>query len=279
MAFRNRSNLRGRRPPWLDRAADIRFVDFAGNGTTTLQFEAPTMGEASSELYQQGELWPSRPDAEDTGFDLLGDILAEVEANNADSDHFDRMLLHRLLHFKRVFSGPFREIDFSTRRNHSQLRSRISLTTLETVQGFLGETPATRRVRIVGNLDMIRVSTQTFAVRLDGGEEVRGVLPDGCIEEAKPLLNRRVLILGKTIYRASGGLLRIDADSITLSGDGSSLWSRMPSPGNLPSIYSNGANRKVYARVWRRSMANGPERRRTRKSRWRWRSCRDYRPQ
>lgn len=230
MAFRNRSSLQGRRPQWLDRAGDIRFVDHGGNGVSILYFEAPTLGEAAHELYQQGELWPSRPDGEDTCFDLLGDVLTDVAANNADSDHFDPMLLKRLMHFKRVFEGPFREINITSRRYDQRHPTQLTPSTLQTVQALLGETPAPRRVRIVGALDMIRVSTQTFGVCLDTGEEVRGVMIEGSIEDAKHLLNRRVRILGKAIFRASGRLLRIDADSMTLGEGEPSLWSRVPKP-------------------------------------------------
>lgn len=228
MALRGRSSLQGGRPQWLERAADIRFTDHGGNGSSVLYFEAPTLGDAARELYQQGELWPTRPDGEDTGFDLLGDVLADVSATNADSDHYDKTLLKRLMCFKRVFMGPFRQIELATRRYDAHNPSRLTPATLQTVETLLGVTPAAKRVRIVGTLDMIRVSTQTFGVRLDSGEEVRGVLPDGSIDEVKGLLNQRVLILGKAIYRASGRLLRIDADAVT-SGEGEpSLWSRVP---------------------------------------------------
>jgi hypothetical protein len=231
MALRNRGSLQGRRPPWLERAGDIRFLGHGGNGACELFFEAPTLGEAAHELYEQGELWPTRPDAADSGFDLLGDVLADVQANNADSDHFDPTLLRRLMRFKRVFAGPFRAVEIVSRRYDGRHPSRVSPDALEIVRGFLGETPAPSRARIVGALDMIRVSTQTFAVRLDGGEEVRGVLPEGSIEEVKSLLNQRVLILGKAVYRASGRLLRIDAESISLGEGEPSLWSRIPKPG------------------------------------------------
>jgi hypothetical protein len=232
MALRNRSSVQGRHPQWLDRAADIRFVDHDGNGQSVLYFEAPSLGESAKELYEQGELWPTRPDANDTGFDLLGDVLADVAANNADSDHFDPMLLRRILRLRRVFDGPFQEIDITSRRYDEQHPARMSPSTVQTAVAFLGVTPAQSRARIVGNLDMIRVSTQTFAIRLDTGEEVRGVLPEGSIEDVKQLLNRRVLLLGKAVYRASGRLLRVDAECVTLGENESALWSKMPRPGS-----------------------------------------------
>lgn len=230
MALRGRSSLQGGRPQWLERAADIRFTDHGGNGSSVLFFEAPTLGDAASELYQQGELWPTRPDGEDTGFDLLGDVLADVSATNADSDHYDKTLLKRLMCFKRVFMGPFRQIELTTRRYDTHHPSRLTPATLQTVQTLLGDTPAAKRVRIVGTLDMIRVSTQTFGVRLDKGEEVRGVMPDGSIDVVKGLLNQRVLILGKAIYRPSGRLLRVDAEEVSATTDKGSFFSTIPKP-------------------------------------------------
>jgi hypothetical protein len=230
MALRSRSSTAGRHPQWLDRAADIRFVGHDGNGQSVLYFEAPTLGDSAQEVYDQGELWPNRPAAEDTGFDLLGDVLADVGAKNADSDHFDPTLLRRILRFRRVLAGPFNEIDITSRRHDQRHPARMSPTTMQTAECFLGETPTPNRVRIVGNLDMIRVSTQTFGIRLDSEEEVRGVLPEGSIEAVKQLLNRRVLLLGKAVYRASGRLLRVDADSMALGENEQAFWSRMPRP-------------------------------------------------
>lgn len=231
MSFRQRSSLQGRRPPWLDRAGDIRFVDHSSKGGSVLLFEAPTFGDAAPELYQQGELWPTRPSGNDTGFDLFGDVLADVTTNNDDSEHFDPTLLKGLMRFKRVFTGPFRGMDFTSTRSDREQHLQLTPSTLQRVQTFLGETPSPRRVRIVGKLDMMRISTQTFVVHLDTGEEVRGILPDDGMDEAKSLLNQRVLILGKAVYRASGRLLRIEADSVTVGETESSLWSRIPKPG------------------------------------------------
>ncbi|MHB1034056.1 MAG: hypothetical protein ACYC35_08300 [Pirellulales bacterium] len=231
MALRNRSSVQGRTPLWLDRAADIRFAGHSGNGEVVLHFEIPTMGEAAAEIYRQQELWPTRPDAQDTGFDLLGDVLADVAARNADSEHFDPQLLTRIARFKKVLAGPYREISICSRRYAVDSPARISPETIATAQGFYARTPASRRTRLVGRLDMLRVSTQTFALRLDDGQEVRGVLPEGSIEEIKPLLDRRVLVLGKAVYRASERLLRVDADTISPGENEPSIWSQIPAPG------------------------------------------------
>ena len=53
-----------------------------------------------------------------------------------------------------------------------------------------------QRVRVVGTLDMLRASTQKFALRLDDGQEVRGVLVSGSIVDAAARMNSRALVLG-----------------------------------------------------------------------------------
>ena len=83
MGFLGRSRPPGRPPAWLVSASDVRFVGIDGGreGETILHFEAPRLGESADELYRQQEFWPSRPPAEDTGFDLLCDILGDVSAH------------------------------------------------------------------------------------------------------------------------------------------------------------------------------------------------------
>ncbi len=232
MALRNRSSLRGR-PAWLKRAGDIRFVDHQGNEESVLFFEAAPLGEAAPELYQQGELWPTRPDPADTGFDLLGDVLAEIAAENADSDRFDTSLLKRLLHFRRVFAGPFDEAQIESRRFDSKHRARLSPSVLRTAERFYANTPPPQRIRLVGTLDMVRASNLTFALQLDEDEEVRGVLLEGSIEELASLLNQRVLVLGKAVYRASGRILRIDTEEFRAAAGPDDFFSRLPQPPRL----------------------------------------------
>ena len=110
MAFQGASAPKGRRPLWLDAACDIRFVDHGGDDDTILYFEAPALGEAAEELYRQQELWPAKPAPEDTGFDLLGDVLAEIQRKNADSDKFDSPLLKGIESLRHGLNGIFQEM-------------------------------------------------------------------------------------------------------------------------------------------------------------------------
>src|SRR5213080_244411 len=76
MVFRGQSAAKGKRPRWLKAASEAWLVGVDGGEESVLTFEVPTLGEAAPELFRQGEFpWSNRPDPNDTGFDLLGDVL------------------------------------------------------------------------------------------------------------------------------------------------------------------------------------------------------------
>ena len=234
MALRNRSRVQGRQPAWLDRAADVRFVDHESNGITTLFFEAPCLGDAASEIYRQQELpgFSTRPVPEDTAFDLWGDVLDVVQQRDADSERYDHALLDRITRFQRVFGkrSPFTEIDLTSRRYSPGQPARFTPATIESAKSLLGRTPAPQRIRLVGQLDGIEASTQRLSLLLDGGEKVVGVFADDQIDAMQQLWRKRVLVLGTAIYRASGRLLRIDAEVVKPGEDEASVFTRLPTP-------------------------------------------------
>jgi hypothetical protein len=176
MAFRGHSGARGPRPRWLEAAADLRFIDHTGDDESVLVFEAPTLGEAAPELYEQREPWPTRPDPGDTGLDLLGDVVRDVAARDEDSDRFDRRLLGRLAGFVNVLRGGFREIRLGSNRHDATPPAIITPEVVRTAREFREATPPPQRVRGGGTLHMVRPSTQGFVLHLDDGQEVRGVL-------------------------------------------------------------------------------------------------------
>ncbi len=214
MAFESRSDAKGKRPRWLSAAADIRFLDHSGDDETVLHFSAPHLGEAAKVLYQQQEFWPSKPEPTDTGFDLLGDVVADIAINNADSERFDRPLLHQIERFKHGLNGTFQRISFTGQRIASASPAVINSDVVQTASRLFRNTPEPQQTRVAGMLDMIRSSTNAFAVKLENGDEVRAVLSEGKVSKLTELLEQSVLILGKAVYRPSGKLLRIDADEV-----------------------------------------------------------------
>jgi hypothetical protein len=259
MAMRSRSTQKGKRPAWLERATDIRFVGLEGDGeSSTLYFEAPPLGEAAAEFYSQKDLFWSPPSAEYTAFDLLGAALGDVESNDADSDRIDRPLLRRLLRFRHVFGGTFSSARFETPGRESDRKAHLDLLILRTAECLLDETPAPRQVRIVGKLDMVRASNQTFGLTLEGGQEVRGVLVDGSIEEMAPHLRKELLVFGRAVFRPSGRLLRVDADEFRPAQDSDRFFAKIPKPMSRARQKSKPRERERAAEWLRSAMGKWP---------------------
>lgn len=231
MAIRHRSKAKGRSPKWLDRVSDIKFVGYDGKQEACLYFEAPQIGEAAPEIYSQKTLFDEeRPDPNDTAFDLLGDVLNDVQRRDADSTHFDHPLLDRIVKFRRFFGtrqrGPFSEVDLITSRYPQDRSAKLTYEIVEAAMALRGTTPVDQRVRIVGKLDLLEASTQRFSVILQSGEKMVGVYEN--IEELHGLWKRQVVVQGALVYRPSGRPLRIDADTINEAHGEPAIFSRLP---------------------------------------------------
>lgn len=230
MAFRNRSKTSGKQPSWLKRASDLRFTGHGGNGFTQLKFELPTLQASAREIYDQQELFETgRPSGTWTGLDLLLQVLRDIDLVRADSDTFDPQLLRQVSKFKRFFSAsPFSgfRIAGSVPEVHGEVR--VTRTTAENSVRLYGRTPTPQRVRLVGTLDGLEASTQRFSLLLDSGDRVSGVYPDEISDLLRKLWKRRVLVLGTSIFRASGNLLRVEAESIEDGANASSIFSTPP---------------------------------------------------
>jgi hypothetical protein len=94
--------------------------------------------------------------------------------------------------------------------------------------GLAHSTPEPEQTRITGKLDMIRASTQSFALKLGDGQEVRGVLCDGDVADLADLFEKEVLVFGRAIYRPSGKLLRIDAEGVQKATEKDAFFARLP---------------------------------------------------
>ncbi len=228
MAVQGRSTISGRPRGWLQRASDIRFVDISGDVETVLHFEAPTIGQAAPELYKQAEFWPTKPDESSTGFDLFRKVISDVSESVKDSLLFDRQLLISLAGFRSALNGRYQEIGFIGRKKTD--KAVIDISTIEKAGELRDATPRSQMARILGRLDMIRWSNQSFELELENGERVYGILLSGEIDSLKDFGKQEVLVEGKVFYRPSGKLLRIEAVS-AISGEGTpKLWSKVPEP-------------------------------------------------
>lgn len=230
MAIQGRSSAKGARPRWLEAAAEVRFLEYGGEDRTILKFEAPRLVDAAPVLFEQRTFWPMLPDEQATGFDLLAAVLNDLSAGNDDSDRFDRGLLGQIGQFRQAVEGGFQELRLEKGSAPSSAPAVLNADVLTQAKTLWNATPPTQPVRVSGKLDMLRESTQSFALKLAQGEEVRGGFPEGDLTAVVPLFGKQVLVLGKAVFRASGRLLRIDATSITAASESDRFFSQLPAP-------------------------------------------------
>lgn len=231
MAVEGRGVLPGRRPYWVGAMSDIRFrAATAERDELVLMFEAPCLAAAAPHLYAQRDFWREPPEKDATALDLLSQVVADVGADNRDSDSYDGHVLRTLARFGRVFADSAdARIALCGRMAHPA-RTELTARTVDQAHALTGATPPPRALRLVGTLDMIRESTQGFAIRLEDGGELSGI-HSGSMAELAPLFGRRVLVHGRLIYRPSGRALRIDAERLEAADDSpNSLWTRLPEP-------------------------------------------------
>jgi hypothetical protein len=147
-------------------ASDVALIDVVGGEKTILSFDAPTLGDVAPSLFDQAEFASTnRPNPDDTGFDVLADVLRDVQQANTESDRFDTRLLSELEVARRIFDGSFSELVLTTRREPAF----INPATLVRAKQLHDKTPQPQAAIVVGKLDMIRdrvfVSTATSTSR------------------------------------------------------------------------------------------------------------------
>jgi hypothetical protein len=231
MVFRGQSIATGKRPGWLTAASDLWLVGVSGGEESVLTFEAPTLGDAAPELFRQGEFpWTSRPNPDDTGFDLLGDVLSDVATANSESERFDARLLIELWGTRTIFKRAYSDLTLISQRHGAHDPAILNSATLVTAKQLYDTTPRPQAAMIVGKLDMIRDSTQTFALIMEDGQEVRCMMAKEEVETLTPLFKHRVAVSGRAVFRASGRLLRLEAESVRDAAPSDRFFARVPKP-------------------------------------------------
>jgi hypothetical protein len=234
MAFVGRSRAAGRRRSWLNEAADVRLQGIDRGDEAVLYFTARPFGEIpelAKEMYSQVEIWPTRPEPTWSAVDALVSVIDDVAAERHDSERFDVSLLRHIQRFGRVLGGPVNDVRVEAKHRADAGLPRftsVNQPVIDHARSLSAATPRPRESRVVGVLDMIRQSTQSFAVRLADGEEVRGVLVEGDVGQIRGLFGKRVTIQGQAVFRPSGRLLRMDARAVIATEDESAFWSKAP---------------------------------------------------
>jgi hypothetical protein len=229
MGFLHSSRARGRIPACLKAAAEVHYLGHSANqaGGTLLHFEVPSFGSVAGELFEQKLLWEDGPKPEQTAFELLGAALSDVRKRQKESNRFDRGMLQRVSSYRHILRRGIVRIGLpDTELKES---GEIDQVAVEAASDLCAATPTPRRVRVVGRLDLM--AAKQAVLKLDVKEGVfvtavwEGIQP---VESLKDYFNRDVVIEGAGVFRASGSLLRIDADAIAFAGSQDEFFRQLP---------------------------------------------------
>jgi hypothetical protein len=222
-----RSTARGSLPSWLSAAADFEIVGIEA-GSTLLMIEAPALSEAAPALFSQQALFEPI-DSTDSAFGVMEQTLRAAVAGRSDSDLFDQPLLSVFRRFDRVLAAGFSSIEL-TNGSPGAHRVIVDFDSVASVDRLIRTTPEPQRARVSGMLDTIRHSDRMFTLLVDDGKAVKGIAEGLAAEQLADLFGQRVVVAGTAVFRPSGSLLRIEADSVDAAGAEAAVWARVPGP-------------------------------------------------
>jgi hypothetical protein len=222
-----RSTARGNVPAWLLAAADFDVVAIEA-GSTILVIEAPSLLEAAPALFGQQQLFEPI-DASDSAFGVMEQTLRMAVDGRSDSDLFDQPLLSTFGRFDRVLSAGFSSIEL-TNGSLGAPRVIVNDDSITAVDRLIRSTPEPQRTRVSGTLDTIRHSDRMFTLLMEDGKAVKGIAEGVAAGQLADLFGHSVVVSGTAVFRASGGLLRIEADDIDAAGSDAAVWARVPAP-------------------------------------------------
>jgi hypothetical protein len=229
MGFLHSSHARGRVPNALRAAADARFIGHEGDGdaVTLLHFAVPSFGTAAADLFRQPRLWDDGPMPEETAFELFGAALHDVAEHRADSNAFDRGLLRRIGSYRQILARGVDQIAMPD--TPVSRRGRIDTAVVQAAGELVAATPGSRRVRVVGRLDVMGVSQSVLKLEVNPHAFVTARWEaESSVDSLRDFLNRDVIVEGLGVFRPSGALLRIDADTLVLASPTDEFFRQIP---------------------------------------------------
>jgi len=235
MRFRHASKVRGRGPDWLREATDLNPVGIqdAGDHSKIVIIDAPALGVAATEMYENKGLFDSFPSVHETALDVLSQTVGVIAARDPASEWYDTDLLKRMEKFRPLLKRQGASgIGLATLNGagiETLPTATIDQATIDAAASLHRQSPKERRVRISGKLDMLRDSDRAFDLLLADGTRIRGVWEDdlGAIIQ---LLRKQVVVDALAVFRPSGSLLRIEAGGMEEAADEDLYFSKMPKP-------------------------------------------------
>ncbi len=222
-----RSRATGPDPAWLAAAARVDVVGLS-EGSTTIALESPAICDAAPQRFAQGELFHDF-DRSSSAIHLFVESLREAMRARADSELYDQTLLRTFASLSSVFEAGLAAVEIRNCREAAA--TAVTADRLAGVTRLIRDTPPSQRVRLAGQLDTIRHSDRMFVLVLDDGTTIKGVAEAAAPRQLADQFGKPVVITGLAVFRPSGRVLRVEADSVEPAGNQElTVWSRQPRP-------------------------------------------------
>jgi hypothetical protein len=228
------STKSGTRPGWLTRAAGIDIVGLSRNSPQTLYVEAFTLDEVRqgpiADMLDPGLFESAAPPAlgSATTIELFVDILEAALSGNDDLVLADKPLLETCANLATFANSGLESLDFGrigARTKPLLLRGQDRERLLRLSQ----ETPDPEPVRTLAILDTISASSSHVVLRLQNGDIVQAWTGRHDPERLRRLWGHSVVAEGLGLFRRSGKLWAIHAESIEEeSGPGDAVFAVPP---------------------------------------------------
>ena len=228
LAATGRSVARGRRPAWLKAAMDVT-VTGLGRGSTTIDIQAPRLGDVHAELAQR-DFWLEQPDVGDTALDLAARAVTEATSSNAIGDYFDSSILGEILKLGRAAEGStdvrYELIPENGRRSGFILEG----SECSGLRHRRDSIPASRAVVASGRLDEIGHGTGRFQLLMHEDGSLRGQLHRSSLDVGllKPLRGNLATVQGIVHFKPGGQPRLIEAYRISVRVPGDATFERLP---------------------------------------------------
>lgn len=254
LSIEGSSVKRGKTPVWVKKSVDFTITGIH-NGSTVVEMEAPTLGEAAPAQIQQQDLWYNLPTPEDTAISLLSKSVTDIASEELDSRYFDGGVLRSLLTFKRFFANYAGGFELRARGNRPE-GFAMDPERIEKVDRLNIKIPDPRAVVVSGLFNVIEHAGGRFQLQLQSGEKITGMIEPEYLklEDMRNLWGKQATIKGIAHFQPSGKIRFIKAEVIKSFEAGEEIFKVAPQS-QMPldvteSIRKTQTHRRPLMEIW-----------------------------
>jgi hypothetical protein len=222
------STKSGRTPVWLEKAIDWRIVGLA-KGSTTLDVEAPPLGQILGAEVQQQDFWLAPPEPSDTALSLFSRSIRDTTAENLESDYYDAGLLSSLLDLKPFLKTYKASVDIAS-RGKPQDHVVLGMDEMTKAERLKVRTPEPKAFVVAGHLDWIQHSKKKFQLVLPDKQIIPGRIDEeyASTESLREMWGKDVTIRGMVYFKPSGRIHLLAAQIIRPKARGDEVFEHVP---------------------------------------------------